>query len=121
MKQSNKIFSMLATVALASLMVTRIADASGMSMGSSSRNTNSDYGPGGGYGSGYGPGQGYGPGYQQGSGDNTGSSSGFGMGSRSNRGPGGRQGYVDGMEDWTPGKQRGKAVRVKYLLPVEFK
>ena len=25
------------------------------------------------------------------------------------------------MEDWTPGKQRGKAVPVKYLLPVEFK
>ncbi|MCY1721776.1 energy transducer TonB [Prolixibacteraceae bacterium Z1-6] len=25
------------------------------------------------------------------------------------------------MEDWTPGKQRGKAVRVKYMLPVEFK
>ena len=25
------------------------------------------------------------------------------------------------MEDWTPGKQRGKAVPVKYMLPVEFK
>jgi hypothetical protein len=25
------------------------------------------------------------------------------------------------MEPWTPGKQRGKAVPVKYLLPVEFK
>ena len=25
------------------------------------------------------------------------------------------------MPDWTPGKQRGKAVPVKYLLPVEFK
>ncbi|HRX13313.1 MAG TPA: carboxypeptidase-like regulatory domain-containing protein, partial [Draconibacterium sp.] len=28
---------------------------------------------------------------------------------------------VSGMENWTPGKQRGKAVSVKYLLPVEFK
>jgi len=28
---------------------------------------------------------------------------------------------AEGMEDWTPGKQRGKAVPVKYLLPVEFK
>ncbi len=28
---------------------------------------------------------------------------------------------ASGMPDWTPGKQRGKAVRVKYLLPVEFK
>lgn len=28
---------------------------------------------------------------------------------------------VSGMKDWTPGKQRGKAVPVKYLLPVEFK
>lgn len=28
---------------------------------------------------------------------------------------------ASGMEDWTPGKQRGKPVRVKYLLPVEFK
>lgn len=28
---------------------------------------------------------------------------------------------VSGMPDWTPGKQRGKAVPVKYLLPVEFK
>ncbi|WP_346859130.1 M56 family metallopeptidase [uncultured Draconibacterium sp.] len=28
---------------------------------------------------------------------------------------------VSGLEDWTPGKQRGKAVSVKYLLPVEFK
>jgi beta-lactamase regulating signal transducer with metallopeptidase domain len=28
---------------------------------------------------------------------------------------------VSGMEDWTPGKQRGKSVPVKYLLPVEFK
>ena len=28
---------------------------------------------------------------------------------------------VSGMEDWEPGKQRGKAVSVKYLLPVEFK
>jgi len=28
---------------------------------------------------------------------------------------------VSGMEDWTPGKQRGKAVPVKYLMPVEFK
>jgi TonB family protein len=27
---------------------------------------------------------------------------------------------VKGMQDWTPGKQRGKAVPVKYLLPVEF-
>ncbi|WP_321997455.1 M56 family metallopeptidase [Draconibacterium orientale] len=25
------------------------------------------------------------------------------------------------MPDWTPGKQRGKAVPVKYMLPVEFK
>jgi hypothetical protein len=25
------------------------------------------------------------------------------------------------MKDWTPGKQRGKAVPVKYLMPVEFK
>ena len=25
------------------------------------------------------------------------------------------------MKDWNPGKQRGKAVSVKYLLPVEFK
>ena len=25
------------------------------------------------------------------------------------------------MKDWKPGKQRGKAVPVKYLLPVEFK
>jgi hypothetical protein len=25
-----------------------------------------------------------------------------------------------GMQDWTPGKQRGKAVPVKYLLPIEF-
>jgi len=25
------------------------------------------------------------------------------------------------MPDWTPGKQRGKAVPVKYILPVEFK
>ena len=28
---------------------------------------------------------------------------------------------VAGMKDWTPGKQRGKAVPVKYLMPVEFK
>ena len=28
---------------------------------------------------------------------------------------------VSGMEDWSPGKQRGKGVPVKYLLPVEFK
>ncbi len=28
---------------------------------------------------------------------------------------------VSGMPDWTPGKQRGKAVPVKYLLPIEFK
>jgi TonB family protein len=28
---------------------------------------------------------------------------------------------VKKMPDWTPGKQRGKAVPVKYLLPVEFK
>jgi len=28
---------------------------------------------------------------------------------------------VSGMPDWTPGKQRGKPVPVKYLLPVEFK
>lgn len=28
---------------------------------------------------------------------------------------------VSGMPDWKPGKQRGKAVPVKYLLPVEFK
>ena len=28
---------------------------------------------------------------------------------------------ASGMPEWTPGKQRGKAVRVKYLLPVEFK
>ena len=27
---------------------------------------------------------------------------------------------VSGMEDWYPGKQRGKSVPVKYLLPVEF-
>jgi TonB family protein len=27
---------------------------------------------------------------------------------------------VSGMEDWSPGKQRGKAVPVKYLLPIEF-
>jgi hypothetical protein len=27
---------------------------------------------------------------------------------------------VKEMEDWKPGKQRGKAVPVKYLLPVEF-
>ncbi|MFV0592296.1 MAG: TonB family protein [Draconibacterium sp.] len=25
------------------------------------------------------------------------------------------------MQEWSPGKQRGKAVPVKYLLPVEFK
>ncbi|WP_319500467.1 M56 family metallopeptidase [uncultured Draconibacterium sp.] len=25
------------------------------------------------------------------------------------------------LEDWTPGKQRGKAVPVKFLLPIEFK
>jgi beta-lactamase regulating signal transducer with metallopeptidase domain len=25
------------------------------------------------------------------------------------------------MEDWTPGKQRGKPVSVKYIMPVEFK
>ena len=28
---------------------------------------------------------------------------------------------VSSMPEWTPGKQRGKAVSVKYLLPVEFK
>jgi TonB family protein len=28
---------------------------------------------------------------------------------------------VSGMEDWSPGKQRGKAVPVKFLLPIEFK
>ena len=28
---------------------------------------------------------------------------------------------VSGMPDWTPGKQRGKAVPVKYMMPVEFK
>ncbi|MCG6190317.1 M56 family metallopeptidase [Maribellus maritimus] len=28
---------------------------------------------------------------------------------------------VSGMPDWTPGKQRGKAVPVKYLLPVVFR
>ena len=28
---------------------------------------------------------------------------------------------ANGMPEWTPGKQRGKAVPVKYLLPVEFK
>ena len=28
---------------------------------------------------------------------------------------------VSGMQDWTPGKQRGKSVPVKYLMPVEFK
>jgi hypothetical protein len=28
---------------------------------------------------------------------------------------------VSEMKDWTPGKQRGKAVPVKYILPVEFK
>ena len=28
---------------------------------------------------------------------------------------------VSTMEDWTPGKQRGKSVPVKYLLPIEFK
>ena len=28
---------------------------------------------------------------------------------------------ASGMPDWTPGKQRGKSVPVKYLLPVEFK
>ncbi len=28
---------------------------------------------------------------------------------------------VKKMPDWTPGKQRGKAVPVKYILPVEFK
>lgn len=28
---------------------------------------------------------------------------------------------VEKMPDWKPGKQRGKAVPVKYLLPVEFK
>ncbi|WP_346855858.1 TonB family protein [uncultured Draconibacterium sp.] len=28
---------------------------------------------------------------------------------------------VSGMEDWTPGKQRGKPVSVKYIMPVEFK
>jgi len=27
---------------------------------------------------------------------------------------------VSGMKDWTPGKQRGKSVPVKYLMPVEF-
>ena len=25
------------------------------------------------------------------------------------------------MPDWTPGKQRGKPVPVKYMMPVEFK
>ena len=28
---------------------------------------------------------------------------------------------ADGMKDWNPGKQRGKGVPVKFLLPVEFK
>jgi TonB family protein len=28
---------------------------------------------------------------------------------------------VEKMPDWTPGKQRGKTVPVKYLMPVEFK
>ena len=28
---------------------------------------------------------------------------------------------VEKMPDWTPGKQRGKAVPVKYILPMEFK
>ncbi len=28
---------------------------------------------------------------------------------------------ASGMEDWSPGKQRGKPVSVKYLLPIEFK
>ncbi len=28
---------------------------------------------------------------------------------------------ASGMPDWTPGKQRGKSVPVKYLMPVEFK
>jgi len=28
---------------------------------------------------------------------------------------------VSGMPDWTPGKQRGKPVPVKYLMPVEFR
>ena len=28
---------------------------------------------------------------------------------------------AEAMPDWTPGKQRGKGVPVKYLLPVEFK
>ena len=28
---------------------------------------------------------------------------------------------ANGMKDWTPGKKRGKAVPVKYLLPVKFK
>ncbi|WP_167610935.1 M56 family metallopeptidase [Maribellus sediminis] len=28
---------------------------------------------------------------------------------------------ANSMPEWTPGKQRGKAVSVKYLLPVEFK
>ncbi len=28
---------------------------------------------------------------------------------------------AEGMEDWKPGKQRGKPVSVKYLLPVKFK
>ena len=28
---------------------------------------------------------------------------------------------ASGMPDWAPGKQRGKAVPVKYLLPIEFK
>ena len=28
---------------------------------------------------------------------------------------------IQSMPKWTPGKQRGKAVRVKYTLPVNFK
>lgn len=28
---------------------------------------------------------------------------------------------VKGMPNWTPGKQRGEAVRVKYNLPIRFK
>ncbi len=81
MKRLNRMTGMLAAAALAGSMVMTVADAGGMSMGNSSRNNQSGYGPGGGYG------PGYGPGYQQG--DDSGS--GFGMGSRSDRGWTGRR------------------------------
>ena len=54
MKRSNRMTGMLAAAALAGSMVMTVADAGGMSMGNSSRNTNAEYGPGGGYGPGYG-------------------------------------------------------------------